>query len=178
MTLKYRNIAISGDSGTGTTTLAKNLAEKLGWKYFNTGQVVRAWYQEHNIPLEEATKIPEELDRQFEATGQERMKSESGLVFEARLAGWLSKDFPDVLRILCVADEETRMQRVARRENMTLEEARHKTNKRSQELQEKFEKLYGVKDTFDPQYFEIIIDTGKLNAQECQQAVLELFDIQ
>lgn len=174
----YRNIAISGDSGTGTTTLAKKLAFKLGWAYFNTGQFVRAWHQEHNIPLEESDKIPEEVDRELEAKGQERMKNEEGLVFEARLAGWLSKDLPDVLKILCVADEETRLQRVAERDKVTLQEAEEKTIKRAQELQKKFKKLYGVEDALNPQYFDLVIDTGKLNANEALEEVMSLLNIQ
>ena len=36
--MKYRNIVVAGDVGTGTTTLAKSLADKLNFKY------ISRWY--------------------------------------------------------------------------------------------------------------------------------------
>lgn len=42
----YRNITISGGVGTGTTTLANLLKQKLepmGWKFFNGGEFMRQY---------------------------------------------------------------------------------------------------------------------------------------
>jgi hypothetical protein len=39
--LKYRNITVSGGVATGTSTLARNLAETLGWARINAGDIQR-----------------------------------------------------------------------------------------------------------------------------------------
>lgn len=51
MTYLFKNIAISGGSGTGKTTLSNNLTKKLGWKHLNNGQFVRKWYDDHGLDL-------------------------------------------------------------------------------------------------------------------------------
>ncbi|MES2122819.1 MAG: (d)CMP kinase, partial [Chlamydiota bacterium] len=47
-------ITIDGSSGTGKTTVARHVAEKLHFAYFDTGAMYRAftWYVlEHNVDI-------------------------------------------------------------------------------------------------------------------------------
>src|SRR3989338_8616362 len=45
--LKYNAITISVKVAVGTSTLAKNLHEVLGWKYINVGDIQRQYDREH-----------------------------------------------------------------------------------------------------------------------------------
>ena len=57
---KYISIAIDGPSGAGKSSLAKNLAEKLGYVYLDTGALYRAvglYVCEKNIAGHETEKI-------------------------------------------------------------------------------------------------------------------------
>ena len=64
--MKYKNIVICGDVGTGTTTLAKGLAEKLGWKYLSAGDFFRDYHKKHNIPLWNKAAIPDEIEKKID----------------------------------------------------------------------------------------------------------------
>lgn len=170
--MKFKNVAISGDIGTGKTTLAKKLAEKLGWKYLNAGEYFRAWHLENNIPLNETEKIPEEKDKELDLGFQEKMRVGESTIFESRLAGWLSRDFKEVLKVLCVADFETAAKRASERDEVSLEEGTNNAKIRSSALKEKFKKLYGVEDYLDPKYFDLVVDTGQNNPDQALEIVL------
>lgn len=94
-----KNIAISGLTGSGKSTLAKKLAANLGWEFMSTGNFIRKWQKDNDVPFLEPDKIPEEVDKKIDYGYQELMKNENGMVFESRLAGWLSKNFPETFML-------------------------------------------------------------------------------
>ncbi|MBI2021595.1 cytidylate kinase family protein [Candidatus Daviesbacteria bacterium] len=170
---KIKNITVSGDIGTGKTTLAKNLANILGWKHLHAGEFFRHWHQENHIPLDQSERIPEELDRKIDMGYQKKMQDEKNIIFESHLAGWLAKDFQDVFRILCVTDEKVKMDRASRRDGITIEEAKRHAKKRSESYSEKFARLYGVKNHLDPKLFDLVIDTTNLTPEQVLNHVLK-----
>lgn len=171
--MKFKNIAISGDIGTGKTTLAENLANKMGWKHLNAGDYFRKWHEDKEIPLAESEKVPEEVDRAFDKDFQEKMKTSAMTIFESRLAGWLARDFPEVFRILCITNFDVAMARVAKRDGISIEEASEKSRERSLALEEKFNTLYGVSDYLNPKYFNLIVDTTNLSSEETLNLVID-----
>ena len=173
MKISYKNIAISGDIGTGKTTLARALGEKLGWQHLSAGEYFRKWHEEHGIPLEHTGKVPPEVDKAIDFGFQEQMQTKKHIIFESRLAGWLSRDFPGVYRILCVTDFEVAMERVAKRDRISVEEAKEKSQERSKALEEKFYNLYGTNDFLDPKYFNLVVDTTNISPSETLDFVLK-----
>lgn len=171
--LPFKNIAVSGDVSTGKSTLAKNLAKALGWRYLSAGEYVRRLYKEHEFPLEDVYKIPKALDRELDMGYQQMMRDESGVVFESHLAGWLAKDIPKTFKILCIANFGVRMQRAAKREGVSVAQATEDALKRSADLAKKFKKLYGVKNGFDKKYFDLVVDTTVKSKEEVLQDVLQ-----
>jgi len=82
--LPYPVIAIDGTAASGKSTFAKELAQRLGYVYVNTGSMYRGvtWYlQQKNIPLRDA----EVVAREVQAAGIETRLHEGELVF--RIAG-------------------------------------------------------------------------------------------
>lgn len=171
--MKFRNIAISGDIGTGKTTLAKNLAFKLGWRQLHAGEYFRNWHREHHLPLDQTEKIPPQVDREMDFDYQRMMGSEEKIVFESHLAGWLAKDLEDVFKILCITDFDKAMERASKRDNTTKEEAIEEAKKRSEALNRKFKKLYGIDNHLDPKYFDLVIDTTNQTPEEVLESVLK-----
>jgi CMP/dCMP kinase len=171
--MKYKNIAISGDIGTGKTTLAKKLAQKLNWKHTNAGDYFRAWHQENNIPLNETEKIPPEKDKEMDYGFQNLMKNEKQTIFESRLAGYLAKDLEDVFKILCTAELEVAIQRAGERDQVSEDEAKSNVSIRSKALKEKFKKLYDVDDYLDPKYFNLVINSTTNSPDENLEIVLK-----
>lgn len=170
--MRFKNIAISGDIGTGKSTLAKLLAEELGWKVVSTGDFFRQWHQENNIPVEETEKVPEEVDMKIDYGYQEMMGKENGIIFESRLGGWLAKDMPEVLKILCICEFEEAMKRVGTRDGETKDEAKIKARERSTKLVAKFKKLYDIDNFLDPKYFDVVVDSTDWTPKEVLEYVL------
>lgn len=173
--VEYLNIALAGDVGTGTTTLGRNLASTLGWQHVNAGAYFRAWHREHGIPLEQTQDIPEEVDRQLDERFQRDMTKLGSTVFESHLAGWLAKDSSVTFKILCIADQQVAMQRIAAREEWTLDQATQYSILRTQRLNQKFAKLYGVTDPYSPHYFDVVIDTTHMSAGSALDRALREF---
>jgi cytidylate kinase len=121
--LKYKNIAISGLTGSGKSTLARKLAEKLGWKVMSTGNWIRKWHEDTGVPFLSPDKIPEDVDKKIDYGYQDLMKQEEGMVFESRLAGWLSKDFPETFKVLVKCEEKVAAQRISGRDGLDGEQA-------------------------------------------------------
>ncbi len=171
--INYQNIAISGEIGSGKTSLAKNLAKILGWQYLSAGDFFRAWHKQNNIALEEAEKVPENIDKKVDHDFKTQMENNKNFVFESHLADFLAKDLTDTYKILIVADFDKRMERVAQRENVPLKKVCEESEERSKSLVEKFKKLYGVQDQFDKNYFNLIIDSTNKNQNEVLEEALE-----
>ena len=121
--MEFKNIAISGLTGSGKSTLARNLAAKLGWKMISSGIFIRKWYEDNNVPLVEANKVPEKVDRKMDMEYQELMRTGRGMVFESRLAGWLSKKFPETFKVLIKCDPHIAAQRISNRDGVDGEKA-------------------------------------------------------
>lgn len=173
MKSNIKNIVISGGISTGKSTLAKNLAKHLGWDYLSAGEFVRNWYKENNLPLEMSDHIPEEMDRRIEAEFREKMESDEGAVFESHLGGYQARGITHTLKVLVDADFETKLKRFKKRDGVDLKTARKQMNEREDSLQKKFQKLYGVKNRFDPKYFDLIVDTTTKTPEEVMEVVLK-----
>ena len=82
--LPHPVIAIDGTAASGKSTFSRQLAQRLGYVYVNTGAMYRGvtWYlQQKNIPLQDA----EAVAREVQAAGVETRLHEGELVF--RIAG-------------------------------------------------------------------------------------------
>ena len=161
----FKNIVVSGDVGTGTTTLAKNLATKLGWQYISAGDFFRDWHKKHNIPLWNKEAIPDELDRKIDYEFFEKTKKDSHIVFDSHYGGWFARNLKGIFRILLTCDKSAATQRIIDRQH-THKETPQEIEKRRKQLRRKFKKLYSSDDYEDPKYFNLIIDTTTTDIEE------------
>jgi predicted cytidylate kinase len=171
----FLNIALSGDVGTGTTTLGRNLASSLNWQHINAGEYFRAWHREKGVPLENVKEIPAEVNRELDERFLRDMQSIGKMVFESHLAGWLARDLSQTFKILCVADKEVTMARIASREGWDITEAKKFSEMRSKGLNETFGELYGVTNPYDPSLFDAVIDTTRMSVGEVLDSALHQF---
>ena len=170
--MKYRNVTVSGEIAVGTTTLARALAKKLGWRHVNKGEWFRRYAREHNLPLEEAA-WDEAVDRQVDEKWRQRLEGEDRLVIEGWLAGFMAQNIPGVLKVLLVAPLGVRVKRFMKRERVDEREVRALMKKRTEENIKKWRRVYGRIDFWKRDLYDVVIDTKRFNQEETVLRVMK-----
>jgi len=182
---KIRNITVSGRIAAGTTTLAKNLSKKLGWKLFEGGELFRKFHEEHlNDKTEiEVSKRPDNVDFEYEEMLKKILKKESRRVVQSHLAGFDAQGIPGVFKILVICEDEKggdhldiRIDRLINRKKISVEEAKREIREREENNLEKWRRIYAGGDPnwvyWDPKYYDLVINTYSNNAAESLELAL------
>lgn len=172
----FRNVTISGRIAVGTSTLAKNLRDTLGWKYINTGEIQRQYDREHNVKENEhgALLRPDHHEKEIDDMTKNMLKNESNVIYEAWLSGFMSQGIEGVLKVLVICSNDAiRIDRVVNRDNISIHEAKQFLKQREEENIVKWKKLYGNHDFWDQKYYDLVIDTYGSGAMETLGIVLD-----
>ncbi len=160
--LRYRNITVSGKIAVGTSTLSKSLKDILGWEYINTGELQRQYDREHGISenARGAMTRPDSHEREMEAMAKRILTEKDKMIYEAWLSGFVAREIKGVLKVLLICSNEAiRIDRVVNRDKVTVDEAKQFIKTREEENISKWKKLYGNYDFWDPQKYDLVIDT-------------------
>ncbi|ADB58385.1 (d)CMP kinase [Archaeoglobus profundus] len=169
-------ITISGLPGSGTTTVAKLLAERLGWKLISAGEVFRRLAMERGMSLEEFSRYAEEnpdIDIYIDRMQRELAEKEENVVVEGRLSGWMIKD---AFKVWIYADPEIRYERIAKREGIELSRARVETKRREELEKRRYKKFYSI-DIDDISVYHIAINSGLFKPEEIVEIILKAFEL-
>ncbi len=174
--IKYRNITVSGKVAVGTTTLAKNLHEVLGWEHINTGELQRQYDRKHHINENARGAIlrSDKHEKEMESFAQKVLTDKANIIFEAWLSGFVAREVNDVLKVLLVcSSDELKVDRVVNRDGVSIAEAIKFIKTRENENLKKWQKLYGNYDFWDPKYYDLVIDTYSCGPLETMGIVLD-----
>jgi len=167
----FKNIAVSGRIAVGSSSLAKSLSLRLKWKLRDASQIFRDVTAQMGFNLE--TDIDnaignrnDQIDREVDKKTIESLSGNNRIVVTSKLAGFLSRDIDGVFRILVSCQTEERISRYSKDRSYSLDLAKQLLENREKMDQEKWERLYGRQDFFDPKIFHLIIDSGRLNVEE------------
>lgn len=166
-------ITVSGPPGSGTTTLCEFLADELDYEYIYAGDIFREMAAERDMTLAEFTQLCEEddsIDRQLDARmrdyAKQHAKTDTPLILESRLAGWVAGEYAD-LRFWLDAPASVRLDRIDGRDEETLEEMQ--TRQKSEAM--RYQNYYGV-DISDRSIYDCILNTSRWNIDAVQQLAL------
>jgi len=175
-TPKYRLITISGKIAVGTTTLTKKLVDTLDWKHINIGAIQRKY--DRKLQLHEnkvgALSRTDEHEKEIDAITQQLLKTEKEIIYEGWLTGFFARNYKDVLKVLLVCSlDDIRVDRVANRDNVTVDQAKNWIKQREKENINKWKRLYGDHNFWDPKNFDLVIDTYESGQLETVGKVLD-----
>lgn len=169
-----RNITVSGRVASGATTLSKALAQKLGWKLINGGELYRDYARKNGIPLEKTDLSEDKYHLELDQFIKDKLKNETQLIIESWLSGFDAQGIGGVYKIFVVCSEDSvRVDRLVNREKMTIEEAKNHLKTREEENLRKWEKLYGTRDIWNPKLYDLIIDTYTNGPQQTLDLALK-----
>jgi cytidylate kinase len=168
-------ITISGEPGSGTTTIAKLLSEKTGLRLAYIGETFRQLAKEHGMNLQVFSKYAEthpEIDLELDKR-QVQNAQDGNVILEGRLSGWLvKKNGISGFSVLLIAALDTRIKRVMGREDKDYELVRSEILARERCEQERYQKFYNI-NYLATEHYDLIIDTSELTAVEIVQKIME-----
>jgi predicted cytidylate kinase len=170
----FSSIAVSGQACSGKSTICSLLAQSLFWKHVNIGAEFRKLANIAGLEIEKFGSVPENQLRKVDQEITQRIRKEPQVIWDGRLACYLSRDINTVFKVYCTLPVEMRIKRLANREKITLSEARGKISDRDSEEKNVFERLYGLSNQFDPQWVNLQIDTSSSPDELIKQALKHL----
>ncbi len=181
---EIRNITISGRIGSGATTLAHELSGILNWDVLDGGKLFRAFTKDHGYAKDRS----DQFDLDYEKNIKKLLREKSHQIIQSHLAGFDAQGIDGVLKILlvCKDDEgndktDVRIDRLANRDKMSIEDAKHEAIEREEENLKKWRRLYADNDEnwvyWDENYYDLIVNTYSHNQEESLKYVLEALGV-
>lgn len=181
--LKYASLAISGHPGAGRSTLLKNLRpylEPFQWEFFSGGDWARKYAIENGTHRfddpthHKATDYGDDIDRQIDLDMRQKLSDRNvHMAVESWIAGWNMRGLPHVLKVLLMCDDALVIDRIVNRDNLTVEDAKRHIRERVGANLEKWKRMYGTSDFWDPKHYDIVINTYSHGPRETLDIVLQ-----
>jgi predicted cytidylate kinase len=169
-------ISISGPPGSGKTTICMLVANRLDYDYILVGQIFRQMALERKIDLDTFGRLAEEdetIDRDLDDRMLALARANDNIVLEGRLTGAMLKTKEiRVFAVFVTASEEIRAQRIAKRENKSVESILHEMRTRERSEKKRYLAYYGI-DPYDKSIYNLWVDSSNLTPEKIADMVLE-----
>ena len=149
-------VTISGPTGSGKSSVAKMIARKFGVDYYSIGDYFRQSAKEAGMDVKEFT---EKASKEFHLQADnhvDELSKKGNIVIEGRLVGYMASgaDF----KIYLTAPLEVRAARIAKRNEISLKEAKNRVTVREEEHSRIFKKVYGL-DVEKLDIYDLVMNT-------------------
>ena len=164
-------ITIGGLAGTGTTTLAELLSEKLDIPYISAGFVFREMAAEKGMSVLEFSEFAEgndDIDKEIDRRQAEKAKLADNLIVEGRLSAFFV-DNTD-LKLWLITPFDVRSKRIADREKKSVDVAKEEiiTRERSEAL--RYKEIHNI-DISNMDIYDLIINTDSFDPESISEIV-------
>lgn len=178
-------ISFSGEAGSGKSTIAKNLADELGYDYYYIGGMRRQKAKEKGMTLAEYNKLGEKdpsTDLEVDNYQEELGKSSDNFVIEGRTSWYF---IPHSIKFYIDVDENEAARRIyesvregAEKRNEdkafnSVEDALKSIQNRKISDDKRYRKYFGI-DCFDRNNYDYVIDTTNLTKTEAYEKVYNI----
>lgn len=177
------NITITGNLGSGKSSVAKILKEK-GYEYSSTGNIFRRLAMENGLSVEEFNKKVNEaasrgdhsVDKMIDDTTTKIAEEQDNVVFDSRLAWHFA---PKSFKVFIITDIDEASRRVfhdslrANSESYESQEACRKALINRQKLETmRYQEVYQI-DYYDMSNYNLVIDSTYAAPVEIAQEILD-----
>jgi predicted cytidylate kinase len=171
-------ITLGGLPGSGKTTVARILADKLKMEYINAGDIFRNLASKKGMTLEEfgffAERNPN-IDKAIDKKLLEIARRDN-VILEGRLAG-IMLELADVeaLKVWLEAPLEVRVDRISGRDTKSTEAALADTQMREKSEWDRYYNIYHV-DIRDLSVYNLVIKTQDRTPEDIADEIIDKFE--
>jgi len=173
-------ITITGDLGSGKSTVSKLLQERLNFDYIYTGKIQRMIADRYNMTTMELNKYSEihpEIDEEIDSTFKS-LKNSSHLIVDSRMAWFfIPQSFKVYLQtdlMVAISRISADSQRISESYSSKEEAARLITARKESE-NKRYMVLYGA-DSSDLSNFDLVIDTSNISPEQVADLIITEFN--
>ena len=170
-------ITVGGLAGTGTTTTAELLSEKLNIPYISAGFVFREMAAERGMSVLEFSEFAEgndDIDKEIDRRQAEKAKSADNLIVEGRLSAFFV-DNAD-LRVWLVTPFDVRSKRISDREEKSVEVAKNEIIVREESEALRYMEIHNI-DISNMDIYDIIINTDTFNPEKVSEIIIQTLKV-
>jgi cytidylate kinase len=170
-------VTIGGLAGTGTTTLAEVLSEKLDVPYISAGFIFREMAAERGMSVLEFSEFAEgndDIDKEIDKRQAEKAKEAENLIVEGRLSAYFV-DNAD-LKICLVTPFDVRSKRISDRENKSVEVAKNEIIVREKSEALRYMEIHNI-DISNMDVYDIVINTGTFNPEKVSEIIIQTLKV-
>jgi cytidylate kinase len=173
-------ISITGDLGSGKSTVSNLLRDRLCYDYIYTGKIQREIAERHNMTTLELNQYAEthpEIDEEIDATFKS-LNDSNHLIVDSRLAWFF---LPKSFKVYLKADIHVSAHRIStdnqrkNEEYASKEEAANHIIARKESENKRYMELYGA-DCADLSQFDLVIDTSSLSPEAVVERLVAEYD--
>jgi len=170
-------ITVGGLAGTGTTTTAESLSEKLNIPYISAGFVFREMAAEKGMSVLEFSEFAEgndDIDKEIDRRQALKAKQTDNLIVEGRLSAFFV-DNAD-LRIWLVTPFDVRSKRISDRENKSVETAKNEIITREKSEALRYMEIHNI-DISNMDIYDIIINTDTFDPEKVSEIIIQTLKV-
>lgn len=161
-------ITIAGLPGAGKTSVAKELAKRLGFEFVSVGELRGQMAIDQKMTIDELNDLGTESDTVVDAKQIALAKAKENVILEGRISWHI---IPESFKILVTVDpregakrifaeqQHDRAVRADERRYESIEDAQAALAKRVASDCKRLYDLYGVENFVDPAHFDFVLDT-------------------
>jgi len=179
-------ITLDGMPGSGNTTATEKVAAELNFEIITTGEIFKQFAKDNGVAPGELSKFwdtelgksPEthyKLDQMQVDNAKKGKEQGKNIIFNGKLAAFHLKDLAD-LKIFLIAPLDVRAQRNSGRDNVPLEQTKQELQKRMNQETENWGKIYGFNYVKDIEYYDYILNTGKLDKEQVKNVLINIIN--
>ena len=170
-------ITIGGLAGTGTTTLAEVLSERLDIPFISAGSIFREMAAERGMSVLEFSEFAEgndDIDKEIDKRQALKAKEAENLIIEGRLSAFFV-DNAD-LRIWLITPFDVRSKRISEREEKSVEVAKNEIIIREKSEALRYMEIHNI-DINNMDIYDLIINTDSFDPQSISEIIIQTLKV-